>query len=150
MIAIPKSVLCVRRRRIDYGATAGAGRVVPANQPIGGCANRGMTPVPDPSTGTVVGPAKAATTGRGRHVVSPVSISGKCHDQKAHRRIALLPAVAAVAALVPESAVVAATPEPPLRLVATGAVTVERQAGQAVRLDPGTHVVAFVRCGLPL
>jgi len=61
---------------------------------------------------------------------------------KAQRRTALLTAMAAVVALLPESAAIAATPEPPLRLVATGAVTVERQPGEAVRLDPGTHLVA--------
>ncbi|BCB89994.1 hypothetical protein Psuf_073070 [Phytohabitans suffuscus] len=48
----------------------------------------------------------------------------------------------AVLAFVPESTAVAAAPEPPSRLVASGAVTVERPAGGAVRLDTGTHVVA--------
>jgi hypothetical protein len=62
--------------------------------------------------------------------------------EKAHRRWALLTAAAATVAFVPESTAAAAAPEPPLRLVALGAVTVERPAGQAVRLDTGTHVVA--------
>ncbi|MGN9914661.1 lysyl oxidase family protein [Phytohabitans sp. LJ34] len=61
---------------------------------------------------------------------------------KAHRRIASLVVVAAVVVLVPEPAAGATTATPPLRLVTTGAVTVERLPGELVRLDPGTHVVA--------
>jgi hypothetical protein len=62
--------------------------------------------------------------------------------RRAHHRIPLLTAAALIVALVPGTAAVAATPEPSLRLVTTGAVTIERQAGEAVRLDAGTHVVA--------
>ncbi|MDQ7905712.1 lysyl oxidase family protein [Phytohabitans sp. ZYX-F-186] len=54
----------------------------------------------------------------------------------------MLAAAAAIVALVSESTAIAAPPEPPLRLVSTGAVTVERLPGEPVALDPGTHVVA--------
>jgi hypothetical protein len=57
-------------------------------------------------------------------------------------RLALFTVVAAIAAPVPPAAGVASSAEPSLRLVAGGAVTVERRPGAVVRLDPGTRVVA--------
>jgi hypothetical protein len=62
--------------------------------------------------------------------------------RNSRRWIALLSAVAAIMVPVPGPVSAGTVSEPPLRLVATGAVTVEREPGGAVVLDPGTHLVA--------